>query len=134
MNILIVDDLPENRKFLQSLLEGYGQCDMASNGQEALDLFEAAITDDDPYDLVLLDIMMPGMDGQEVLLKTRFMEKEYGIRDEDESVIIMVTALQSPRHVLEAFFKGGCTDYTEKPVSRNNLFKKLREYNLLGQL
>ena len=130
MNILIVDDLPENRKFLQSLLEGYGQCDMASNGQEALDLFEAAITDDDPYDLVLLDIMMPGMDGQEVLLKTRFMEKEYGIRDEDESVIIMVTALQSPRHVLEAFFKGGCTDYTEKPVSRNNLFKKLREYNL----
>ena len=86
---------------------------------------------DDPYDLVLLDIMMPGMDGQEVLRKLRAIEKESGVSGKDESVIIMVTAISCPRNVLEAFFKGGCTDYIEKPVLRETLFGKLKEYKLL---
>lgn len=131
MKILIVDDLTENIKVLHGLLEGQGPCDLVTNGREALDMFDAAIRDNDPYDLVLLDIMMPGKDGQEVLREMRAKEDECGISGKDESAIIMVTAVDSPRHVLDAFFKGGCTDYIEKPVSRDVLFNKLRGYHLV---
>jgi two-component system, chemotaxis family, chemotaxis protein CheY len=131
MKILIVDDVFENRKLLQDLLAEQGECEMVSNGQDALDLFEASITDDTRYDLVLLDIMMPGIDGQEVLKIMRAKESELGVPAENETAIIMITAVNAPRHVLDAFFKGGCTDYIAKPVSRETLFNKLKEYNLL---
>jgi two-component system, chemotaxis family, chemotaxis protein CheY len=131
MKTLVVDDLFENRKLMLNLLSGHGGCDMVSNGEEALNLFFSAIEDDEPYDLVLLDIMMPGMDGHEVLQAMRAKESEHEMMGEDETVIIMITAAHSPRNVLNAFFKGGCTDYIEKPVSRDQLFGKFREYNLI---
>ncbi|MBF0193824.1 MAG: response regulator [Magnetococcales bacterium] len=131
MKILIVDDVFENRKLLQDLLVDKGQCELVSNGQDALDLFEAAIEDGTCYDLVLLDIMMPGLDGQDVLKIMRSTESEQGIDAKDEAVIIMVTAVNAPRHVLDAFFQGGCTDYIAKPISRDALFDKLQEYKLL---
>ncbi|MBF0454466.1 MAG: response regulator [Magnetococcales bacterium] len=131
MKILIVDDLFENRKLLRDLLAHEEACDMVSNGTDALELFEAAIFEDSPYDLVLLDIMMPGMDGQEVLKEIRTREASYDLSGENEAVIIMVTAASSPRDVLDAFFKGGCTDYIEKPFSKETLFGKLRECRLM---
>jgi two-component system, chemotaxis family, chemotaxis protein CheY len=131
MKILIVDDLLENRKLMLNLLAGYGECDVVASGQEALDLFEASILDAAQYDVVLLDIMMPVMDGHEVLRSMRAQEAEHGLAGENESAIIMVTAAASPRHVLDAFFKGGCTDYIEKPVSLDTLLGKFRECRLL---
>lgn len=131
MKTLIVDDLVENRKLLENFLTGYGLCDVVDNGQDALDMFDIALVDNDPYDLILLDIMMPHMDGQQVLGKIRATEHQQDRAGKNESVIIMVTALSSPRSVLDAFFKGGCTDYIEKPVSREILFKKLKEYQLI---
>ncbi|MBF0624331.1 MAG: response regulator [Magnetococcales bacterium] len=131
MKTLIVDDLFENRKLLRAILQPFGQCDMVANGREALDFFEMGLLDGDPFDLVLLDIMMPGMDGQEVLKRMRALEREHWVHGRRDSVIIMVTALGSPRQVTDAFFKGCCTDYVTKPVTRTVLLDKLREYGLI---
>jgi two-component system, chemotaxis family, chemotaxis protein CheY len=133
MKILIIDDLYENRKILLDMLVEYGECDIVSNGPDALTLFDEAHLDQTPYDLILLDIMMPSMDGQEVLRTIRGREKETGVAEEDEAAIIIVTALHSPMHMLEAFFEGGCTSYIEKPFTKKNLFKKIREYQLRVQ-
>ena len=129
MNILIVDDLLQNRKLLADLLRPYGQCDTVVDGQEAIDIFEGRLVDGDPYDLVLLDIMMPGVDGQEALAGMRQIERER--HSSKEAIIIMVTAVDESQDVLKAFFRGGCDDYLIKPITKEDLFKKLGEYNLI---
>lgn len=57
MKILIVEDDFTSRKLLQSLLKSYGECDVAVNGQEALDAFDEAKEADEAYKLVCLDII-----------------------------------------------------------------------------
>ncbi|MBF0124568.1 MAG: response regulator [Magnetococcales bacterium] len=131
MKTLIVDDLIENRKLLGTLLRPYGVCEMASDGAEAVEMFKAALLEGEPFDLVLLDIMMPGMNGQEALRQIRQEEADQEVEKGQETVIIMATALDSPQAVLQAFFKGGCTDYVSKPIRSEVLFEKLREYRLI---
>ncbi len=132
MNILVVDDQQENRILLKEIVGSYGRCDLVANGVEALEMFEAGMVEEEPYDLVLLDIMMPKMDGQELLKKIRQVERDNGVAGQDEAVIIMVTALDSPRNVLDAFSKGMCTDYMVKPITREGILGKMREYDLIG--
>ncbi|MEO5377700.1 MAG: response regulator [Magnetococcus sp. DMHC-6] len=134
MNILIVDDVLENRKLLLEILHSYGSCDLALDGVEAVDFVEASLAEDNHYNLILLDIMMPKMDGQTALRKIRALEYEHGITGSKEAVILMVTANDSPRSATEAFFKGYCTDYLSKPITRQLLLAKLQEYNLIKDL
>ncbi|MBF0153020.1 MAG: response regulator [Magnetococcales bacterium] len=131
MKCLIVDDVIENRRLLHTILLPCGPCDMAIDGLEAVKFVEAALDEQEPYDLILLDIMMPKLDGQSALIKIRALEKEHGITGAHESVIIMVTANDSPLAAIEAFFKGYCTDYLMKPITRQSLMDKLKEYGLV---
>jgi two-component system chemotaxis response regulator CheY len=129
MHSLIVDDLLHNRKLLSDILSTFGECDTASDGQEAIELFYAKLVDGMPYDLVLLDIMMPGIDGKNVLKKMRQFEKYY--KTNKESVIIMVSASDDSQDVLDAFYRGGCDDYMVKPISKDALVEKIKASNIL---
>lgn len=131
MKSLIVDDILENRLLLYSIIHPFGPCDQAANGLEAVDLVEAAIADEIPYDLILLDIMMPKMDGQRALRTIRTLEQEYGFSGSNEAVILMVTAVDTPEAATEAFFTGYCTDYLLKPITRQIVLEKLQEYGLI---
>lgn len=131
MKILIVDDQYENRKLMKDILKPYGTCDLVGDGEEAVDLFTEQLLEGTPYDLVFLDIMMPGMDGQEALKEMRAAETREKVVGGEESVIIMVTALDSPQQVMQAYFKGWCTDYLTKPITPKIIFDKMRAYNLL---
>lgn len=132
MKILIVDDVLENRKLLWGFLKNHGACDMSGDGQEALDMFAGAITlEQKPYDLVLLDISMPGMDGQEVLVQMRQIERDNGLDPKGQAAIIMVSAVDARSEVEQAFKIGGCTDFLHKPISRGQLMVKLSEHGLI---
>ncbi|MBF0163001.1 MAG: response regulator [Magnetococcales bacterium] len=131
MKTLVVDDSPMFCRLMCDILSSFGPCDMAVNGMDALGLVEKALVEQAPYQLILLDIMMPKMDGQVALQAIRAMEQKYGVPGAEEVVILMVTALDSPFAVTEAFFKGYCTDYLVKPITRQDLFDKLREYKLI---
>ncbi|MGN7613100.1 hypothetical protein ACQZV8_13565 [Magnetococcales bacterium HHB-1] len=48
-----------------------------------------------------------------------------------EAKIFMTTALDEQKSVVKAFFEGGCTDYIVKPISRDLIFDKLKEYHLI---
>jgi len=78
MKCLIVEDDFTARKLLQTHLSEYGDCFVAVNGQEAVDAVLEALEQRHPYDLICLDIMMPGMDGQQTLQAIRQLEQEYG--------------------------------------------------------
>jgi CheY-like chemotaxis protein len=116
--ILIVDDEVQNRKLLEAVLrpEGYETVSVA-NGEEAL----ASITQRRP-DLILLDIMMPGMDGYEVagILKANPATSNIPV--------IMVTA-QDDRAARLASLTAGAEDILTKPIDRAELWLRVR--NLL---
>ncbi|MBY0445313.1 MAG: response regulator, partial [Burkholderiales bacterium] len=116
--ILIVDDEIQNRKLLDTLLrpEGYFTRSAAS-GEEAL----ASIAEYAP-DLILLDIMMPGMDGFEVAVILKADPATSNIP------IIMVTALDD-RSARLAGLNAGAEEFLSKPVDRAELWLRVR--NLL---
>ncbi len=132
MKTLIVDDQENNRKVFIDMLKPFThEIDTAENGPEGIDLFKTAINEDEPYDLILLDIMMPKMDGQTVLKNMRTFEEENGISGASEAKIFIVTALDSGRQAIEAYFRGNCTTFLVKPLTQEVLTSKLQEYHLI---
>ncbi len=102
--ILIVDDEPLNLELLRQELDVLGyEVDEARGGEEALQR-----TSEHPPDVILLDIMMPGMDGFEVCRRLKATE---GTRDVP---VIFMTALSEIEHKITAFEAGG-VDYVTKP-------------------
>jgi len=121
--ILIVDDNAENRELLSEILRDMAKCDSVSSGREAIDAYVQSLGDD-PYNLVLLDIEMPEIDGLAILRKIRESERERGIEPGEGIPIIMVTAHKKP--FLDAFYQG-CTDYILKPVNPLKLIEKIEQ-------
>ncbi len=105
--VLIVDDQPTNRDLLARHIRRMGHTwEMAENGREALEKLHAA-----PFDLVLLDIMMPEMSGYEVL---EHMQREPALRNVPVIVVSAVNDRQSVVRCIEL----GAADYLFKPFDR----------------
>lgn len=106
--ILVVDDEPQVREVLSRYLSNVGhQCGVASNGDEAL-----GKTDAEQFDLVLLDISMPGKSGTEVL---RELQTKH-----PDTAVIMVTAIADINVAIDAM-RNGAYDYLIKPIDLNML-------------
>lgn len=132
MRFLIVEDDFGSRRLLQDLLKEFGTCDVVVDGVEALEAFTLSWEDNNPYSAIFLDIMMPRMDGQQALKEIREMERKMGVSMSDEVKIIMTTALEDPKNVVEAFHKGGATSYIVKPISKDKLIDELRNIKLIS--
>lgn len=130
MRFLIVDDDITNRKLLTTMLEDIGKCDVAVNGQEAIEFFQSRLKENDKYEVIFLDIKMPIMDGHETLKEIRAMEEKNGIHIGDGVKIVMVTALGDKRNILDAFHEG-CEYYLVKPFQQQKILELLSEMNLL---
>ena len=111
--ILVVDDDPNIREVLTVLLgsEGY-VVDQAENGEIALE----KIKEHKQVDLVILDIMMPGMSGVEVCAK---------IRETSSVPVLFLTAKSQEQDKVEAYSEGG-DDYLVKPFSQTELLMKVK--------
>lgn len=130
LRILIVEDEFGSRKLMQKFLAPYGVCDLAVDGEEAVEAFKLAMKEEEPYDLVCLDIMMPKKDGQTVLREIREIEERHNITGLDGVKIIMTTALNDPKNILEAF-KSQCEAYIPKPISKQKLLEEMRSLQLI---
>lgn len=131
MRCLIVEDNEFAREGLRFFLADHAEIETAVNGREAVERFKGALVEKNPFHLVLLDIVMPEMDGQQALKLIRQAEKQNEVAPEQKAVIIMTTALNSPENMEEALWEGDCTDYLVKPVVRADLMAMLRRYHLL---
>lgn len=127
---MIIEDDFTSRKLLQLLLKPYGDCDFAINGQEALTAYSRALDDHEPYDLICLDLMLPEMDGHEVLKRLRQMEINRGITGFDGVKVIITSALTDAQNIRKAFFEGQCEAYLVKPVDKEKLFENMRNLGL----
>ncbi|MBU1101812.1 MAG: response regulator [Bacteroidetes bacterium] len=131
MKSLVVEDDFVSRLVLQKMLAPYGICEVAVNGKEAVEAFTLASEEGLPYDLICLDVMMPEMDGKEALSIIRDKEAKANILPKDEAKIIMITALDTPKDVMDAFNKGGCTSYLVKPISKMKIVQTIKELGLV---
>ncbi len=75
MKVLVLDDNATNRTILQKMMRNFGcRADIVAEGKVALEMLELAVVDEAPYDLVLLDMQMPGMSGLDVAQQVRSVE------------------------------------------------------------
>lgn len=125
MKILIVEDDFMSRKLMLAYLSSLGECDVAANGREALEAYTGALDWAKPYNLICLDIMMPGMNGQEVLKHIRDIEEERGILPPEAAKVIMTTALKDSGNIMNAF-KSQCEAYLVKPIDREKLMQQIK--------
>ena len=132
MKILIVEDEFISQILLSEILAVYGSCQIAANGKEALELFEAALEADDPFDLVCLDIMIPILNGQEVLKEIRRLEGSREGQSGEASKVVMTTALDDAKNIEEACAEGLCEAYLVKPIDKNKLVAKMTELGLIA--
>lgn len=128
MRVLIVDDSPVENLFLSVFLEDIALTDCVDNGIDAVNLAQLAANRGEPYDLICLDIVMPGMDGHQALRMIREMEEREGVK---HAKVFMITSCDSPDQMIEAIGDGGCDDYIVKPVVSDSLCKLLIKHGLL---
>jgi two-component system chemotaxis response regulator CheY len=132
LNVLIVEDDAISRKMIEMLMKPIAnEYDLAEDGKIAQYLFNKYIDTGNRYDLVLLDIMLPKMDGQTLLQKFRKKEKEKGIQGKSSCKIIMVSALGDAGNIMEAF-KNQCDGYLTKPYNKRNLIEELKKLELIS--
>ena len=130
MRCLIVEDNEMAREGLRYFLADHAEIEVAVNGREAVVKFQQALNEQNPFDLVLLDIIMPEMDGQQALKLIRLAEQHDLLPERKKAIIIMTTALNSPENMEEALWEGDCTDYLVKPIVRADLMAMLHRYGL----
>ena len=131
MKTLIVEDDFTSRLLIQEFLRGYGVSHIAVNGREAVEAVAAALDSGEPYQLICLDIMMPGMTGQQALKEIRELEESRGIFSSDGSKIIMTTAMNDIQSKIDAF-AGLCDAYLTKPIHKEHLLRELRKLKLIA--
>lgn len=130
MRTLILEDDFTSQILLDKLLEPYSERYIVSNGPEAVEAFERARSIGEPYHLVCLDIMVPEMNGQEVLQKIRALEDEQGIFPGNGAKVLMTTALNDGENVMTAFRKL-CDGYLVKPIDKTKLLRYLQQFGLI---
>ena len=116
--ILVVDDVPLNLKVVEVLLKPFGvNLELVNNGKDALEMMKQK-----KYDLILLDHMMPGMDGVETLKQAREISDYY-----KDAAIIAMTGNASVT-ARDEYLCMGFTDYLEKPILQDKMKEILRAY------
>ena len=119
---LVVDDIDINREIIEALLEGSGAIiEVASNGKEALDAF----VNSEPhwYDLILMDMQMPIMDGYAATEEIRLSGKE-----DAEKVIIFAMTANVMREDVTRAYQCGMNSYLAKPIEYDVLYAEMEEW------
>lgn len=128
MRALVIEDDYVSGKVIKKMLSVYGECDVASSGEKGLAMFFEAVESGKKYDVICLDIMMPEMDGHEVLKRLRTGEEERDITDPVK--VIMTSALGDFNNIKEAY-KEQCEDYIVKPIEKYKIEAALKKLELI---
>jgi len=131
MLTLIVEDDFTSRLLLQTFLARYGDCHVAVNGAEAVEAFRMAKDCGRSYNLICMDIMMPEMDGQTAVKEIRALEEAEGTLSSSGVKIVMITALDDVKNVVESF-KVLCDAYLFKPIDTVKLLGQLKSLRLVS--
>lgn len=131
MRALIVDDDFYSRNMIHEILRPHAHCDIAVNGEEAIEAFRRGIAAGESYDLICLDLLMPELDGQQALREIRAIEKEHDVPPQKEAKVVVTTMLDDEKETHDAFFLGGATSYLVKPIDEEKLINECKSLGLI---
>lgn len=115
--VLVVDDMPRNLQILSTILDNEGyDITFANNGKQAIDVANSALPD-----LILLDVMMPEMDGFEACKILKSQEKTKDIP------IIFITGRSQSEDIVKGF-KAGAVDYVTKPFNTIEMISRIQNH------
>lgn len=124
MRILIAEDDDTCSMILASMLKPYGAAVVVEDGEALIRTFTTELVKKQPFDLICLDIKMPGLDGQASLRCIRAIEQGFGLIGGSGVKILMTTGLNAPESILAAF-RSQCEGYLVKPIERAKLIAQL---------
>jgi two-component system chemotaxis response regulator CheY len=127
MKFLLVEDEHVSAMLLVNIISPYGECRMVANGQEAVTAFQEALDMDAPFDVVVMDIMMPIMDGQTALKEIRKIESERGIGGSEMLKAIMLTCVEDYGSVMRSFKEGQVEAFLNKPLDVDEMKAQLKK-------
>ena len=124
--VLIVDDEVNIAETLREFVEEDGyDVTTVNNGKKAIEAYERALKKDQPFHMILLDIVMPRMSGLEVLDMIRQDEKSRQVSPEEKVPIIMLSGLKESW--MNDAYQDGCNDYLVKPYDMDVLMGKIKK-------
>lgn len=130
MRILICEDERTSQVLLERALRELGRCDVVSNGKEGVEAFKRAWEAGEAYDLILMDIYMPVMNGHDCLREIRKFEQANGLIGFGGVKVIMTTALDDTENIVKAFYRDGAVSYLTKPISREALLREIKKLDI----
>ena len=130
LNILIVDDSPSVRFHLRTLLAPHGHCDEAGDGSEAVTQCEASLQRGAHYDLIIMDLMMPEMDGFTAIQNIQALQERFNVPEEKRANIAILSCKDDPPSMLRAHYGVGVEHYLTKPFTKKTLFEILENMGL----
>lgn len=127
IKILIVEDELSSKRILNLFLSPLGKIDVAVNGNEAISAVKKGINNNQPYELVFLDIITSKLDGISALKKIREVENQHKLNGHAKSKIIMISPNTDRNFILNAA-QSGCTGYMIKPIDKTRLYNEIRKH------
>jgi signal transduction histidine kinase len=122
--ILLAEDGPDNRRLISYLLCKAGaEVTLAEDGQQAVELAILAETEQQPFDLILMDMIMPGMDG---------VQATRTLRAAGLSLPIVALTANAMSGVRQQCLAAGCDDFATKPIDRSTLLTTIRKWLKVG--
>ena len=116
-SILLVDDQPDNLKMLMNLLKGTYKVKVANNGEKALQIVQKS----PDLNIILLDVVMPGMDGYEVCRRLKS-------NDSTKNIPIIFVTSNTEESEKQKGIDAGCADYMSKPINPTELYAIIEKY------
>ena len=126
--ILVVEDDETSRLLLCTVLSKFGTCEIVADGQQAVQAYHAALDEDRPFDLICLDIKLPGMDGGKVL---KYLRRHEAVTKATSTVkVVVISGVRASEQVLD-MYRLGCQGYLMKPIKVENLLTRLSELEVI---
>jgi two-component system chemotaxis response regulator CheY len=130
LKTLVVEDNETSRVLLVGLLSRYGTVEAVDRSAVALESVLASLARRQPFDLICLDIILDGINGQQLLKVIRHAEEDAGYSLGQGAKIVMTTALRDTSSIMGAF-RSTCDGYLPKPIDTEKLDEMLRELALI---
>ena len=122
---LIIEDEEVAREKLLMMMNKFADCSFSETGEGGLRSFSESLSSGNYFDIVLLDISLPDVNGKMVLKRIHELEQEQAVPVENKTKVVMVTASSSEEDLFGSI-QNRCDDYLLKPVTEEILKDKLK--------
>jgi len=133
MRLLLVDDDERILVLLQRYLSQYGEIQTAMSGEEAIRVFKSTHENKQCFDVVFMDINMPGIGGHEVVNELRILEKKFGFAESATFKLVMISAYTETINLCKTLSYSNADIYITKPFTKKSLLSELKKHNILPE-